>query len=123
MLDTTNWEIVTCEPFLDASRTPTIPRMLWLPVQFDGMRRLYGQHCLFRRAEKSTIGKTEHQIADDTHLGVAGMEQEVAENVGVEEGDLRKKVEKLEEEKEGGKQEVKEETVPIEKVDHIGQEI
>lgn len=55
MLDTKNWEIVTCEPFLDAARTPTIPRMLWLPIEFDGMRRQYGQHCLLRRKSNKEI--------------------------------------------------------------------
>ena len=96
MLDTANWEIVKCEPFLDASRTPTIPRMLWLPIQFEGMQRMYGQHCLFRRADKSPLGKTAQEIAEDTHIGENG---------------------------ESDDREERGEAVPIEVVDHIGKEI
>ncbi len=53
MLDTVNWEIVKCEPFLDVQRTHVLARTLWLPVDVPGYRRAYGQHCLFKRMERS----------------------------------------------------------------------
>ena len=53
LLDTVNWEIVKCVPFLDAEKTNILARTLWLPIDVAGFRRQYGQHCLLRRKEKS----------------------------------------------------------------------
>ena len=80
MLDTKNWEIVTCEPFLDAARTPTIPRMLWLPIAFDGMRRQYGQHCLFRR-------KSDKQIDEEAATNLQEVKKEVLGSAMMEESE------------------------------------
>ena len=46
------WEKVRCEPFLDATITGTVGRLIWLPdwVPFvpSSWRRKWGQHCLLR---------------------------------------------------------------------------
>jgi alpha-1,2-mannosyltransferase len=52
ILDTDNWQEVTCVPFLDASRTHILARTLWLPnlpMVPEKYRRHWGQHCLLRR--------------------------------------------------------------------------
>lgn len=134
MLDTTNWEIITCEPFLDASRTPTIPRMIWLPIQLAGMQRRYGQHCLFRRAAKSPDVRTEQQIAEDSHVGEGNL-KEVVEQMEKEGVDVTvEEVDHIAQEMHDthdGEAELKEKiehkegvhAVPVEEVDHIGKEI
>lgn len=52
LLDTTNWQVVKCVPFLDAERTHIVARTLWLPIEVGALRRMYGQHCLLRRKEQ-----------------------------------------------------------------------
>jgi alpha-1,2-mannosyltransferase len=46
------WEKLTCEPFLDASKTGTIGRIGWVP-DWDFIpskyRRQWGEYCLLRR--------------------------------------------------------------------------
>lgn len=50
--DTTNWEIVKCEPFLDAGNTGFLARALWVP-SFDFIpekyQRKWARHCLLKR--------------------------------------------------------------------------
>lgn len=50
--DKENWEVVQCLPFLDASRTHPLARMLWVPDSSavpDKFRRKWANHCLLRR--------------------------------------------------------------------------
>jgi len=52
ILDTTTWEQLTCEPFLDHGRTWILGRLLWipdLPIIPEKYRRKWGQYCLLRR--------------------------------------------------------------------------
>ena len=46
------WEKLSCEPFLDASRTGLVGRMGWVP-DWDFVpskyRRQWGEYCLLRR--------------------------------------------------------------------------
>lgn len=47
-----NWEKVSCEPFLDASRTGILARTIWIPdiaLIPPKYRRQWGEHCLLRR--------------------------------------------------------------------------
>jgi len=59
ILDSKNWEKLSCEPFLDASRTHVLGRTIWLPnLPFvpEKYRRRWGSHCLLKRtAKKSTV--------------------------------------------------------------------
>ncbi|UNI13388.1 Dextrin dextranase [Purpureocillium takamizusanense] len=53
--DTENWEVIKCEPFLDAAKTPLLARMVWLPdvpAMPDKFRRRWGRHCLLHRRSK-----------------------------------------------------------------------
>ncbi|RDW79534.1 mannosyltransferase [Coleophoma cylindrospora] len=55
ILDTENWEVVKCEPFMDASKTHILARTLWLPNQSfvpEKFRRQWGEHCLLKRKTK-----------------------------------------------------------------------
>ncbi|KAI1877332.1 hypothetical protein JX265_003340 [Neoarthrinium moseri] len=50
--DTENWEVVKCEPFLDAAKTHLLARVLWVPdskLVPDKFRRKWGHHCLLQR--------------------------------------------------------------------------
>ncbi|KAI9674133.1 MAG: mannosyltransferase [Caeruleum heppii] len=50
--DDLTWEPLSCERFLDASRTSMVGRMLWLPdskLVPERHRRQWGQYCLLRR--------------------------------------------------------------------------
>ncbi|KAI1100657.1 glycosyltransferase family 22 protein [Jackrogersella minutella] len=50
--DEENWDIVKCEPFLDAGNTHLLARVLWVPdLSFvpEKFRRKWGQHCLLQR--------------------------------------------------------------------------
>ncbi|CAI9637829.1 unnamed protein product [Alternaria burnsii] len=50
--NTEEWEALKCLPFLDASKTHTISRMLWvpdLPVIPAKFRRQWGDYCLLQR--------------------------------------------------------------------------
>ncbi|KAL1963879.1 hypothetical protein VTN77DRAFT_7685 [Rasamsonia byssochlamydoides] len=50
--DEDNWEKISCENFLDASRTKTPGRIAWipeLPLIPEHYRRQWGQYCLLRR--------------------------------------------------------------------------
>lgn len=50
--DTENWDIVRCEPFLDAADTHLVARALWVPeleVLPEKFRRKWGRHCLLQR--------------------------------------------------------------------------
>ncbi|KAK6957340.1 hypothetical protein Daesc_000124 [Daldinia eschscholtzii] len=58
--DKENWEIVKCEPFLDAANTHLLARVLWIPdlsVVPEKFRRKWGQHCLLQKRNQ-----TEHSI-------------------------------------------------------------
>lgn len=53
--DIENWNIVRCEPFLDAANTHILARTLWVPnLSFipDKFQRKWGRHCLLERKEK-----------------------------------------------------------------------
>lgn len=50
--DEENWEVVRCEPFLDAARTHVAARAVWvpdLPFVPERFRRKWGRHCLLKR--------------------------------------------------------------------------
>ncbi|KAJ0424821.1 hypothetical protein BJY00DRAFT_326030 [Aspergillus carlsbadensis] len=50
--DGAQWEVVSCKPFLDASETSLLGRLIWipdLPMIPDRLRRRWGHHCLLRR--------------------------------------------------------------------------
>lgn len=50
-----DWEVVKCEPFLDAARTHLLARTLWLPdldIVPQHLRRKWGRHCLLQRRKK-----------------------------------------------------------------------
>ncbi|KAI2628428.1 mannosyl transferase [Xylaria nigripes] len=50
--DDDKWEIVKCEPFLDAGRTHILSRVLWIPESNlvpEKYRRRWGRHCLLQR--------------------------------------------------------------------------
>ncbi|KAH9908490.1 Alg9-like mannosyltransferase [Xylariomycetidae sp. FL2044] len=50
--DSERWEVVKCEPFLDASKTPFLARVLWVPdlqIVPERFRRKWGRHCLLQR--------------------------------------------------------------------------
>ncbi|KAI1453409.1 glycosyltransferase family 22 protein [Annulohypoxylon moriforme] len=50
--DKENWEIVKCEPFLDAGNTHLLARVLWIPDWSfipEKFRRKWGRHCLLQR--------------------------------------------------------------------------
>jgi alpha-1,2-mannosyltransferase len=56
ILDVDTWEPVSCVPFLDASRTHTLARMIWLPdmpLIPEKYRRKWGDHCLLKRKVKT----------------------------------------------------------------------
>ena len=50
--DSKNWDIVQCEPFLDAANTHVAARTLWVP-EWDfipeRLRRKWGRHCLLQK--------------------------------------------------------------------------
>lgn len=50
--DEENWDVVRCEPFMDAAETHLLARALWLPdldIVPDKFRRKWGRHCLLQR--------------------------------------------------------------------------
>ncbi|KAI1825925.1 glycosyltransferase family 22 protein [Xylaria intraflava] len=50
--DNDKWDIVKCEPFLDASRTHFLSRVLWMPESSlvpEKYRRRWGRHCLLQK--------------------------------------------------------------------------
>jgi len=52
--DTEHWEALKCLPFLDASKTHTISRMLWVPdlsIIPAKFRRQWGDYCLLQRKD------------------------------------------------------------------------
>jgi len=56
ILDTENWEKVTCAPFLDAARTHMLARTIWLPnMPFipPKFQRHWGEHCLLKKTVKA----------------------------------------------------------------------
>ncbi|RKF65011.1 Alpha-1,2-mannosyltransferase alg9 [Erysiphe neolycopersici] len=66
ILDTANWEIIHCVPFLDASKTSLLGRVIWVPEiqNFLPLRwrsvwsskvnmRKWGKHCLLKRRAKN----------------------------------------------------------------------
>jgi len=56
ILDTEHWDRVACAPFLDASRTHTFARTIWLPnMPFipERFQRKWGVHCLLRKKVKA----------------------------------------------------------------------
>lgn len=70
ILDTTAWEKVSCEKFLDSGKTPTLARTFWVPevVLPAGMKRQWGEYCLLRRRDRgATIasgGKARGNVED-----------------------------------------------------------
>ncbi|KAK6527847.1 mannosyltransferase [Orbilia ellipsospora] len=49
ILDAGNWDQVTCGKFLDASKTPFLGRVLWLPSWLLKDTREWGDYCILRR--------------------------------------------------------------------------
>lgn len=49
LLDEAAWETLSCEPFLDAARTPLVGRTLWVPGTANVRR--WGRYCLFGRRD------------------------------------------------------------------------
>ncbi|KAI1089036.1 glycosyltransferase family 22 protein [Rostrohypoxylon terebratum] len=50
--DEEHWDIVKCEPFLDAANTHLLARVLWIPDWSfipEKFRRRWGRHCLLQR--------------------------------------------------------------------------
>ncbi|KAL5316751.1 hypothetical protein ACEPPN_015802 [Leptodophora sp. 'Broadleaf-Isolate-01'] len=50
--DLENWEQVYCAPFLDASRTHILGRIIWVPdwpIIPEEYRRRWGEHCLLKK--------------------------------------------------------------------------
>ncbi|KAI1497252.1 Alg9-like mannosyltransferase [Biscogniauxia marginata] len=50
--DNEHWEVVKCEPFLDARKTHFLARVLWVPdweVVPEKFRRKWGKHCLLQQ--------------------------------------------------------------------------
>ena len=57
--DTEHWETLKCVPFLDASQTHIIGRLLWIPdLPFipASFRRKWGDYCLLRRKASGRKG-------------------------------------------------------------------
>lgn len=57
--DTDNWDVVKCEPFLDAENTNILARIFWVPeldVIPDKFRRKWGRHCLLSKKRNKTQG-------------------------------------------------------------------
>lgn len=55
--DSDNWEKLSCEKFLDASKTSILGRVSWipdLPLIPDRFKRHWGEYCLLRRRDLST---------------------------------------------------------------------
>ncbi|KAK5689522.1 mannosyltransferase [Elasticomyces elasticus] len=55
--DDEGWERVKCLPFLDATSTGMIGRMLWLPdspLVPERFRRVWGEYCLLKKKEKKS---------------------------------------------------------------------
>ncbi|KAH7016789.1 family 22 glycosyltransferase [Ilyonectria destructans] len=53
--DNVDWDIVQCEPFLDAASTHLLARVLWIPdlsVIPDQYKRKWGRHCLLQRKKQ-----------------------------------------------------------------------
>ncbi|KAI5463848.1 family 22 glycosyltransferase [Mariannaea sp. PMI_226] len=53
--DDVNWDIVQCEPFLDAASTHLLARALWVPDLKSipsKYKRRWGRHCLLQRKKK-----------------------------------------------------------------------
>ena len=55
--DSDNWDVVKCQPFLDAASTHFLARVLWVPdwdVVPRRFKRRWGQHCLLRRRKPTS---------------------------------------------------------------------
>ena len=56
--DTENWDVVKCEPFLDAASTHLLARVLWVPDWSpvpEKFRRKWGRHCLLQRKKTGQV--------------------------------------------------------------------
>ncbi|KAF3925496.1 hypothetical protein AA313_de0204064 [Arthrobotrys entomopaga] len=49
VLDVENWDQITCGKFLDASKTPFLGRVLWLPSWSLKDKRVWGEYCILRK--------------------------------------------------------------------------
>lgn len=50
--NTVDWEVETCLPFMDASRTGLLGRVFWIPetnIIPQRYRRKWGEYCLLKR--------------------------------------------------------------------------
>lgn len=57
--DKDNWDVVKCEPFLDAENTNILARIFWVPgldVIPDKFKRKWGRHCLLSKKRNKTQG-------------------------------------------------------------------
>lgn len=53
---TSQWETLKCEPFMDAEKTPLLARIFWvpdLPGVPEPLKRKWGQHCLLQKKKRS----------------------------------------------------------------------
>jgi alpha-1,2-mannosyltransferase len=59
MSDTEHWDKLKCVPFMDASQTHILGRLLWipdLPLVPDVLRRRWGDYCLLqRKGQKASL--------------------------------------------------------------------
>ncbi|KAI8960816.1 glycosyltransferase family 22 protein [Daldinia sp. FL1419] len=62
--DTENWEMIKCEPFLDAANTHFLARVLWVPdlsLIPEKYRRKWGRHCLLQRKKQTRSSTLESE--------------------------------------------------------------
>lgn len=58
-VDNETWERVLCLPFLDASHSPLLTRMLWLPGSWWQDKNEFGDYCLLKNREKVYMKEVE----------------------------------------------------------------
>ncbi|RVD85206.1 uncharacterized protein DFL_003535 [Arthrobotrys flagrans] len=52
ILESENWDRVTCHRFLDAAQTPFLSRALWLPSVVYRDQRVWGEYCILKKKQK-----------------------------------------------------------------------
>ena len=68
VLDETHWEKVSCEHFMDASRTGLLGRLIWIPDVPgipDRFRRKWGEYCLLKKRD-AWKEEGRHENKEDT---------------------------------------------------------
>lgn len=51
-IDTSTWDRVKCEPFLDARHSPLLTRTLWMPGSSWQQLNEFGEICLLRNKKR-----------------------------------------------------------------------